>query len=234
MAKKVLNTLSTILLVVLFLLVVVMFLMRIMGKTPSVFGYQLYYVSSGSMEPTLNVGDAILIKKVPAKEISKGDIITFRSTNDVVRGHTITHRVVEEPEIKSGIYYYQTKGDVESATLDPLTSYNRVEGKFVTKLPVLGLMYSFFCKPYGLATFVIVIVGLFGFEMISLFTSYKTIDSIGDEYIDFENEGQSKKKKKKSKKSKSEESEEVIADSAPEEIIEEQAEEDAAEEDTAE
>ena len=233
MAKKVLNTISTIFLVVLFLLVVVMFLMRIMGKTPSIFGYQLYYVSTGSMEPTLNIGDAILIKKVPAKEINKGDIITFRSTNEAIRGNTITHRVVEEPEIKSGIYYYQTKGDVENATLDPITSYNRVEGKFVTKLPVLGLMYSFFCKPYGLATFVIVIVGLFGFEMISLFTSYKAIDSIGDDYLDFENEGQSKKKKK-SKKNKSEEIEEESAGYESEEAVEEKAEEEASEEDTTE
>lgn len=196
MVKKVFRTVSTIFLVILFLFVVVMFMMRIMGKTPSLFGYRVYYVATGSMEPTLNIGDVVMIKKTPAKEIHKGDIITFKSTDDALYGKPVTHRVVEEPEVKKGIYYYQTKGDADGATLDPVVAYNFVEGKYMFKIPLLGKIYSFFCKPYGLVTFVGIILLLFGYEMLALFFSNKKIDALGDDDDIFEPEKKSKKRKK--------------------------------------
>ncbi len=204
MAKKVFRVISTVLLVLLFLLVVAMFMMRVMGKTPSIFGYQVYYVATGSMEPTINTGDVVLIRKSPAEDIHKGDIITYKAIEGDMAGKPITHRVAEEPEYRNGTYYFQTRGDAEGAPMDPEFSYRNVEGKLVLRLPLIGKIYSFFCKPYGLLTFIIVILVLFGYEMIALFLSYRTIDSLDDDFLDAENE-QKKQPLKKTDSDKTDE-----------------------------
>ena len=186
MGKKIANVITTVLLIVLVLLVLAMFAMRLTGRTPSIFGYQVYRVSSDSMEPELMIGDVILVRSVPADEIKKGDIITYNSLQGETRGRSITHRVVSEPEITGDRYFYQTKGDVPGATPDPQITYDQVEGKFICKIPVIDKLYSFFLTPYGLISIIAVIVIMFGYEMISLMASNKALDKIDDEIFSSE------------------------------------------------
>ena len=195
MFRKVINILSTILLILLILLVIFLFIMRITGNSPSIFGYHVFRVSSGSMEPVLVKGDVILVKTVPADEISKNDIITYKSREGQMEGEMITHRVVTEPKVVEGTYYFQTQGDAEGASLDPVVSYEQVEGKYVRKVPLIDKLYSFFLTPYGLITFIFIIILLFGYEMISLILTYRSIDIKDDDYYE-------PKPKKKSKKRK--------------------------------
>lgn len=195
MFRKVINILSTILLILLILLVIFLFIMRITGNSPSIFGYHVFRVSSGSMEPVLVKGDVILVKAVPADQISKNDIITYKSREGQMEGEMITHRVVTEPKVVEGTYYFQTQGDAEGASLDPIVSFEQVEGKYVRKVPLIDKLYSFFLTPYGLITFIFIIVLLFGYEMISLILTYRAIDIKDDDYYE-------PKPKKKSKKRK--------------------------------
>lgn len=195
MFRKVINILSTILLIFLILLVIFLFIMRITGNSPSIFGYHVFRVSSGSMEPVLLKGDVILVKTVRADEIDKNDIITYKSREGQMEGEMITHRVVTEPKVVDGTYYFQTQGDAEGASLDPIVSFEQVQGKYVRKVPLIDKLYSFFLTPYGLITFVFIIILLFGYEMISLIMSYRAIDVKDDEYYE-------PKPKKKSKKRK--------------------------------
>ena len=197
MVKKVVNILSTILLVVLVALVIVLFAVRLSGNSPSVFGYHVFRVSSGSMEPTLKLGDVIIIKDTPADEIKKDDIVTYKAEKGQMQGEMITHRVVEEPENKNGIYFFQTKGDVEGAALDPVITYSQVQGVYVGKVPLIDKLYSFFFTPYGLIIFVFVIIALFGYEMISLILSYRALDDKDDDYYEPKQKKPSKKRKKK-------------------------------------
>jgi signal peptidase len=46
---------------------------------PSLFGYRTMIVTSGSMEPTVSVGDAAMVKPVDGSAVEIGDVITFRS-----------------------------------------------------------------------------------------------------------------------------------------------------------
>lgn len=195
MFRKVINILSTILLILLILLVIFLFIMRITGNSPSIFGYHVFRVSSGSMEPVLVKGDVILVKAVPADQISKNDIITYKSREGQMEGEMITHRVVTEPKVVEGTYYFQTQGDAEGASLDPIVSFEQVEGKYVRKVPLIDKLYSFFLTPYGLITFIFIIILLFGYEMISLILTYRSIDIKDDDYY----EPKPKKKNKKRK-----------------------------------
>ncbi|MBQ3264961.1 MAG: signal peptidase I [Ruminococcus sp.] len=194
--KRIFNLLSTVLLVALILLVVVIFIMRITGHVPSIFGFTVYRVQSDSMEPVLMVGDVIIDKKVAPEEIQKGDIITYDSYMGTLAGQTITHRVVTEPECRNGTYYYQTQGDRAGAPLDDVISYDQVEGKYITKVTWLNSVYSFFLSPYGLITFILIIMVLFGYEMISLVVSYRSLEEKDDDYYEPKPKKPGKKRKK--------------------------------------
>lgn len=191
------NIIFTIVLVILIITVIFLFVTRLSGNAPSIFGYHVFRVSSGSMEPELMKGDVILVKKVPMSEIKKGDIITYKSRTGQMEGEMITHRVVEDPELNNGTYYFQTKGDLEGATLDPIVADEQVQGRYIKKLPMIDKLYSFFFTPYGLILFIFIIVLLFGYEMISLIMSYKSIDEHDDDYYEPKAKMPSNKRKKR-------------------------------------
>ena len=56
-----------------------------------IFGYQIYTVMSGSMEPVYHVGSLIYVKEVDTDTLEKGDVITFMADEDTV----VTHRIDE-------------------------------------------------------------------------------------------------------------------------------------------
>ena len=182
--KKILSILGTILLVILLAVVVVMFNARLSGEAPSVFGYQVFRVSSGSMEPELMIGDVILIKEAEPQDIQKGDIVTYKGEEGDLDDKFITHKMIEDPQLVDGRYVFHTQGIYDGAVPDPDWYEDQLLGEFVCKIPFIDSVYSFFLKPYGLITFVLVIIVLFGYELIALILSYHTLDEIDDEEND--------------------------------------------------
>ncbi len=142
------------------------------------------------------IGDVIVAKEVAAEEIHKNDIVTYKSLQGDMAGEMITHRVVADPEKEGETYIFQTQGDWEGASLDPKITYDQVEGKFMFKIPLLDKLYTFFFTPYGLILFIFVIIALFGYEMVSLFLSYKALDEKDDDYYEPKAKKRSKKRKK--------------------------------------
>lgn len=102
------------------------------GEVPTVFGYQIYEVQTGSMDPTLPVKSLILSKKVESPtDLQKGDIITFVNSE----GITITHRIVDVID-KNGQIGYQTKGDNAANSIDPeILRPDQVKALYKVKLP---------------------------------------------------------------------------------------------------
>ncbi|MEM2849419.1 MAG: signal peptidase I [Candidatus Bathyarchaeia archaeon] len=66
------------------------------------------YVASGSMYPTLKVGDLLFVRGVEPGELKKGDIIVF--VKPVGNGEYIVHRIVDIKEV-DGRILLTTKGD---------------------------------------------------------------------------------------------------------------------------
>ena len=118
--------------------VATVFLLAVMAvalpfSVPKLFGYQIYNVLTQSMEPAMPVGSAIYVKRCDPQALRQGDIITFRLSE--ATGLVETHRVVEnDTQAKQLI----TKGDANALPdVDPV-SYERVVGKVVMCIPVLG------------------------------------------------------------------------------------------------
>ena len=199
MARKIINALSTVVLIFLVTIVVMVFVSRMNGQSPSVFGLTFFRVQTDSMEPTLMVGDVILDKKAKAEEISVGDIVTYKCLQGELSGQTITHRVVKGPDLKDGVYYFTTQGDKKGSVPDVEISYDQIEGKFERKLQIIGKLYNFFLSPAGLIVFIGIIMVLFGYEMISLILTYKSADEHDDNYYEPKAKKPSTKRKKTKK-----------------------------------
>lgn len=123
-------------LLILFLLNILysVFSARSRGETPDIFGYQFYQIESGSMEPTLVIGDIILSKKYDtSQDLAINDIITFKT----IEGMTVTHRIVEVTTDDAGQLVYKTKGDNENNAVDmELVIPDRIEAVMVLRLPL--------------------------------------------------------------------------------------------------
>lgn len=133
--RKLLHVVSTTLSFLVIGFLVYVFLMvstaRANGEVPTLFGYQIYEIQSGSMDPTLPVQSLILSQQVDENDTLKvGDVITFIH-NDV----TITHRIIDVRTDEQGVKY-QTKGDNAANSIDPeLIPHSEVQAKFLVKLP---------------------------------------------------------------------------------------------------
>ena len=113
--------------IAIFSLIIVFFSFGYLGVQPTV-------IYSGSMSPTLEVGDIALIDEIDASKLSEGDIIQYVSYDNVT---LILHRVHEIYE-EEGQTYYITKGDANDDPDYKPIQENRVIGKSVYTIPKLG------------------------------------------------------------------------------------------------
>lgn len=124
---RLVDKIVTIVLIVVTLLCFIFIVQTAVAGEVSFFGYRLYYVTTGSMEPTIPTGSLIVVKS--QEEYQVGDIITFYSNDSAIYGLPNTHRIMEI-STEDGISY-RTKGDA-NASVDVLwTAEGDVIGKMV-------------------------------------------------------------------------------------------------------
>ena len=76
---------------------------------PRAFGYEIYTVISGSMEPAIPTGSLVYVKYIQPEEIQTEDVIAFYGTD--ADGSIVTHRVVSN---SAAMGNFITKGDANS------------------------------------------------------------------------------------------------------------------------
>ena len=135
--KKILDTITTTLVVL-----VVVFAVFLMGTR--LMGYQVFNVVSGSMEPTYSVGDLLYVKEVDPDGIKVGDPITFVLNEDLV---VATHRVIE---IDAENRHFYTKGDANDTADAAPVHFNNVVGVPQFSIPLLGYVSDYIQHPPGL------------------------------------------------------------------------------------
>ncbi len=146
-------------------ILVVTMISRVSGKAPSLMGYSVYRISSGSMEPTLKVGEVILSKSCDPESIAVGDIVTYEGQRGEFKDKIVTHRVERGPYSQSGERYIVTKGDNNPASDSPV-NVNDILGKMECKLGAVSALYDFFVTPWGLISIILLIVLAFFNEII--------------------------------------------------------------------
>lgn len=107
------------------------------AAVPRLFGYEIYNIVSGSMEPDIPVGSAVYVKSQPIREYREGDVIAFFMNDSIM-----VHRLVWIDEANRE---FHTKGDANAGEdLNPIP-YSNVIGKMQYHLPYIGnlmILYS--------------------------------------------------------------------------------------------
>ena len=142
------------------------------GGEPSLFGYQLKTVLSGSMEPTFQTGSIIAVK--PGGEMNRfkaGDIIVFTNQENQL----ITHRILEVKGSGEQLHYI-TKGDNNNGPdrMPVFPQSIQAEYKDFT-IPYIGYFLNFASSKAG--TLFLIIPGLLLFTY-SVFSVWRTISAI--------------------------------------------------------
>lgn len=162
--KKLWNSITTILVVLVVICAVFLMGSRLMG-------FQVFNVISGSMEPEYSVGDLIYVKKVNPETIQPGEVITFILNEDLV---VATHRVVDV-DLENKHFY--TKGDANDVVDASPVHFNNVIGVPAFKIPFLGYVSDFIQNPPGtyitLGVGLVLIIGVFVPDIVRLAKQYK-------------------------------------------------------------
>ena len=108
-----------------------------------------YIIVTESMVPTINVNDAVIVKRVDGEKINIGDIITFSPETGYYAGLSITHRIVGKQISDTGKVVYRTKGDNNDKEDLSLVYDRNIYGKVVLKLPMVGYIKKFVLSPGG-------------------------------------------------------------------------------------
>ena len=106
-----------------------------------------YVIVSKSMVPTININDAIVVKRENNDKYVVGDVITFQSEENNYEGYPITHRIIEKEEVDENQSSYITKGD-NNAIVDPeRVNTSDIYGRVMFVIPKLGYFKNFLARP---------------------------------------------------------------------------------------
>ncbi len=116
------------------IVIIVMFYIKLNSKSPlfKIFDISILTISTGSMEPEIQIGEAVVIKGQATYEI--GDIITYNVENL----YLVTHRIVE----KEGEDYI-TKGDNNNIKDKEKVSKESIEGKVIHHSKFMNYLMKF-------------------------------------------------------------------------------------------
>ncbi len=112
---------------------------------PKIFGFSKAVVLSGSMEPSISVGDLLIYKEVDS--YAERDIVLFF---DEDRGGFVTHRIIQINGDK-----VITQGDANNVADEEMPVAD-IQGKVVLTLEGVGNVILFFQQPAGIAVIVAV------------------------------------------------------------------------------
>lgn len=111
----------------------------------NIFGYSFFEVATGSMSPTIEVGDVVITKIT--KDVKKNDVIVYKDGESI-----ITHRLIEKNE-KEII----TRGDANNSEDKPIRE-DMIIGQVIKIIPQLGTWQKILSSPEILVLIIMLII----------------------------------------------------------------------------
>lgn len=110
---------------------------------------QVLIVTSGSMAPVFNAGDAVIVHRPTPANLVAGTIISFHAPGSMNR--LTTHRIKAVYHRADGVFL-QTKGDHNKVPDPDLTPVGNVTGVMAGTVPVVGRWLAFYSSATGKLT----------------------------------------------------------------------------------
>ena len=109
-----------------FIMFIILFACLVLGIGP----LKIIGIESGSMQPNLNIGDAVIINKsFNAENLKENDIIAYKR-GDIL----IVHRIIKVNSDKT----YITKGDYNNTSDSKYVNKNDIYGKVILRIPFIA------------------------------------------------------------------------------------------------
>jgi signal peptidase len=148
--KKIASALGLVLLIALVVPFVVYAIPGVVGADGS------FIVLSGSMEPEISPGDAVVVTETDPAAIGVGDVITFVRSEE---GTPVTHRVVGVEESSAGVLF-ETKGDANGDVDADLVAGTKVIGVVTVTIPYIGYVVQAVNSTAGFVLLVVAPISL--------------------------------------------------------------------------
>ncbi|MDD6263782.1 MAG: signal peptidase I [Bacilli bacterium] len=135
--------------IVSFLVIYLLFvIIQRVTNNSSIFGYRMFTVATGSMEPVYNVNDVILVKDTDPSTLKVGDDIAYLGNRDAVKGLVVTHRIIRIETLDDNKVHYTLKG-VNNKYEDPSITEDQILGKVLGKVYVVNFINHVVKNIYG-------------------------------------------------------------------------------------
>ena len=155
--RYVLNKISNVLVIVILAIALIMVGLRL-------FGYNIYTVMSGSMEPNYPVGSLLYVHPVDTSSLKVGDVITFMNDETTIVTHRISEVLTETDEKGNETLKFRTKGDANNTPDGKLVHHKNILGTPAITIPLAGYLAFYLQRPPGI--YIALILGTFLISMI--------------------------------------------------------------------
>lgn len=137
-------------------MIVIVILLCSLLVLPGVFGFHMYNVLSGSMEPSIPVGSLLYVQGGRPEDVVEEDVVAFYSSPE--EGGIITHRVVKNNVVSGTL---RTKGDANEKEDPTPVPYENYIGRVRISVPYVGKLLTIMTSLYGkIAAACVVVLGL--------------------------------------------------------------------------
>jgi signal peptidase len=119
---------------------------------PNLFHAKSLTVMSGSMQPTIQTGDVVVAREIPAIDARVGDIVTFR--DPLEHDKLITHRI-REIHFVDDMVSVVTKGDANSNVEHWAVPKDGTIGRVAFHVPRLGYFMVWIHSTFGLLLLIV-------------------------------------------------------------------------------
>jgi len=113
-------------------LAISVFLVLAVWTSTGLLGFYPTIIASGSMRPTMDVGDIAIVTSTDPSKIQVGDIIQYWQKEEMV-----LHRVIEIHQTDLGTLF-RTQGDANDAPDPDPVFPNQIRGKLILTIPKIG------------------------------------------------------------------------------------------------
>ncbi|MCR5837868.1 MAG: signal peptidase I [Lachnospiraceae bacterium] len=137
--KKTLTILEYIILVLGLIFLAFVFINTSRGRAVDIFGMNILHVVTGSMEPTIEKGQYVLVVEKDLDKLAEEDIIAYYSEDPDVYGKIVIHRVIEINDDET----YVTKGDANTKADDYHVRKDQIIGRYTSEIWFLDWLTSF-------------------------------------------------------------------------------------------
>ena len=157
--KIILKILEQILIILCVILTIIIVMQKVTNNNKTIFGYRIFRVITGSMEPAYDVGTVIISKQMSANEIKVGDDIVYLGEYGEYSGKIIMHEVIAIDKDENGNNVnFHAKGLHNSSVEDPQIKANQIFGVVKVNSKILTILYELATSPYSAFIIITILV----------------------------------------------------------------------------